>query len=464
MAQNPNNLIVYQDGSTSLTFEQLVKEAPPLVQIINDPSSLTSTLTGVLNSPSNYTIFSAPASSGTATTTVAPTSVTDIFTAFVSQYTGSGTGNTWTNFSQFLASWHSFTLYDTVNHQVYSALPTAANSNGNALYNYFYTIFLNRQGINIQAAGAPSGITLNDWMLLPTPNPPFPTPPPNGTLPTDSTSVDPTANTPFNAMMNSFFTNFIYPPAGTLTSVSLAPFMSQLDAFFGTTATIMPGMTPSFTGANPSLNPVTSLPSYFQIYLAFGNPNANLTQFQAALQTFYNSCLLSFGYFDASQFYNLWIQTVQSQNNTLSPYVNGTTSLAGNDSDKTMILNQIILLLIEIITTLQQASVAQANRLQFYTQFQNVYTQLMNQVPVFTIGGPFLGGTDTYSGQARNTLNTSFNANITDNLRSLRDIQQNNAQEMQTYINQSTDQVNQQSDMCTSFIQELSTLLTSIFR
>lgn len=139
------------------------------------------------------------------------------------------------------------------------------------------------------------------------------------------------------------------------------------------------------------------------------------------------------------------------------------SSLSGNDSEKALVLNRIIRLLIAIIQTLQNVGIAQANRLTFITKFQNVYTALQTQIPVFLKDGTKpLGDSSTEAGQARNDLNSSFNGVLTDNLRNLRGIQEDAAKKEQTNVNQTNDAVNQQTDMCSTFIQQLSTLLNTV--
>lgn len=451
---NPNNIIVYNDGTNKYTFEDLVKANPAKVPVISDSSSVQTDLLAALGSYSLTNVGGQTPPPGAATSSTPPSSINDLFGDFLAFYTGSGTGTQWTGFDDFLSAWTGFTLY--VPPTGPSTEYGVSSTDIAPLYNYLYGLFLTRQGINVPNASGPG--TINDWSLLvqgsgfPNSGGPFP-PNPQASI---ADPLDPAY--PFNQAMNAFFVNFDYSNSG-----DTASFATQLDAYLGVTATLQKSSVSSIIAANNSSIP--SLPSYEDIYAAFGpSGNPQNPTFQQALQSFVDNMVGTYGYFDTSQFYNFWIQTVQRDNNTLNPYVTGVSSLDGNNSYKTLILNNLIQILIKIITTLQESSVAQANKLQFYTQYQNIYTQLMNEVPVFSIGGPFLGGSDSTSGTVRNTLNTSFNANVTDNLRSLRDIQQNNAQQMQTYINQSTDQVNQQSDMCSSFIQELSTLLTSIFR
>jgi hypothetical protein len=112
--------------------------------------------------------------------------------------------------------------------------------------------------------------------------------------------------------------------------------------------------------------------------------------------------------------------------------------------------------------------ITEAKRLQYFTNYQNVYTTLQQQIPTFTKdqAGPIGGGKDSNSDQAqtRNELNSTFNGALIDNIRNLRSVQQNNAQQVQTGVNTTNDAVNQQTDMATTFIQQLSTLLSTIYK
>jgi hypothetical protein len=141
------------------------------------------------------------------------------------------------------------------------------------------------------------------------------------------------------------------------------------------------------------------------------------------------------------------------------------SSLAGNGSEKVIVLNRIILLLISLIKTLQDVGIVQANRLTYLTKYQNVYTGLQTQIPVFLKDGTKpIGTSSTEAGQTRNDLNSSFNGILTDNLRSLRGIQEDNAKKLQSNVNATNDAVNQQTDMVSTFIQQMQTLLSTILR
>lgn len=140
------------------------------------------------------------------------------------------------------------------------------------------------------------------------------------------------------------------------------------------------------------------------------------------------------------------------------------TSLAPGNYVKTLILNDIFKLLIKVITTLQNVAAAQAERLNFLTQWQKAYTDLQNQIHTFikNNGDGISGGGDDNS-NARDDLNR-LNSTYTQQLQNQQSIISDDAKALQSNVNQSNDAVNNQSNFATSIIQELTTILGSIFR
>lgn len=150
---------------------------------------------------------------------------------------------------------------------------------------------------------------------------------------------------------------------------------------------------------------------------------------------------------------------------TANPIPTVSSSLDGNDSDKVIIINNILRLIIRMISALQNIGIAQAQHLNFTTQFEQAYTELQSQVPVFLKGDNNPVGPDnTDANNARNELNSSFNAFITQNLRNLAGLQDNTAKQEQSSLNQTNDAINQQTDMASTLIQQLTSLLSSILR
>ncbi len=117
-------------------------------------------------------------------------------------------------------------------------------------------------------------------------------------------------------------------------------------------------------------------------------------------------------------------------------------------------------LLIELVTSLEKVAITQTERLTFYTKFQAAYTNIQSKIPVF-----LKGDIDSkLSDNARNDLNSVFNANLMDTVRAFRDIQADNAKKEQSNINISQDSRNAMIEMVSSFLQQLSGLTSALLR
>ena len=140
------------------------------------------------------------------------------------------------------------------------------------------------------------------------------------------------------------------------------------------------------------------------------------------------------------------------------------TSLAPGNYVRTLILNDIFKLLVKLITTLQSLAAAQADRLNFLTQWQKAYTDLQNQIHTFVKGnGDGIDGDGDDDSDARNDLNR-VNSTYTQQLQNQQSVVSDDAKALQSNVNQTNDAVNNQSNFATSIIQEMSTILGSIFR
>ncbi|MGZ4849902.1 MAG: hypothetical protein ACXV2C_00820 [Candidatus Bathyarchaeia archaeon] len=130
-----------------------------------------------------------------------------------------------------------------------------------------------------------------------------------------------------------------------------------------------------------------------------------------------------------------------------------------------LVLNRILKLLTETIQTLQSVAVQQANRLTFLTQWQKAYTDQMNGVHTFTVsnGDAYVSIKDDEHSTLRQSLN-QINSTHIEQMRSNNNIIADTAKGLQTNINQTQDAVNQQSNMATSLIQQMNSILSSIYR
>lgn len=138
------------------------------------------------------------------------------------------------------------------------------------------------------------------------------------------------------------------------------------------------------------------------------------------------------------------------------------TSLASGNYTSTIILNRIFKLLLGMVSSLQNVAAAQSARLKFMSQWQSAYTDAMAQIHTFIKGDhKAFSGTSSSDGQTRDDLNR-LNSSFTQTLQNRQSIISDDAKALQSNINQSTDAVNQQSNLGTAIIQELGSLLQAI--
>lgn len=329
-------------------------------------------------------------------------------------------------------------------------------SSSSSLYQNLLNSWLEATGNSVSDSGAISSLS-GDWSIL---NDSSQSP---SVLANQNFLSTSPANNAFIATFNAFLSSLnpstlnlgpsfpIINGAASNTFV-LTNFVNDWKDFIATTCT----MQPSANSTQPAA--FADLPSYYSMYQAFG-PNISYADFENRLKSFYTARQSYWGYFLPSLFIGEWITTMHSQNTA----VLGSSTLSGNHSEKILIISQILFLIIQLIKALQDVAVAQSNKLQYYTKFENAYTALQNQIPTFLVGSPGkIGGNSQSAETARGNINSAFNANLSSNLRNLQNIQQNNAKTFQTNVNQTSDAVNQQTDTVTSFIQQMSSLLSAI--
>jgi len=165
-------------------------------------------------------------------------------------------------------------------------------------------------------------------------------------------------------------------------------------------------------------------------------------------------------------------------------YVDSTNNSWGNFGQP-LILDRIFKLLVQMVDVIQKTAAAQANRLNFLTAWQKAYTDEMNQIHAFVANNgdasnthnnlsptdPHItwsfGGLDSAgSKQATNMrqdLNTA-NTTYTQQMQANNQVISNDAKQLQTNVNESNNAVQSQTDMATSILQQLSTILTSIYQ
>ncbi|MFA6914779.1 MAG: hypothetical protein WC222_00135 [Parachlamydiales bacterium] len=139
------------------------------------------------------------------------------------------------------------------------------------------------------------------------------------------------------------------------------------------------------------------------------------------------------------------------------------SSISGSGFEKTYRIDLVFQLILQVIGTLQGVAVAQAQRLQLLTSWQQAYTTLMNKIPIFTQNTSLFGGTTTEDGNLRDDENR-VNSSYTEQLRSLRSQISDDSKSLQSNLNQTNDGVTQQANLATALLQELSTILSTIYR
>jgi hypothetical protein len=129
------------------------------------------------------------------------------------------------------------------------------------------------------------------------------------------------------------------------------------------------------------------------------------------------------------------------------------TTLAAGNYDSTIILNNIFGLLQKALTSVQDVAAVQAQRLQFYSNWQNYYANLMTEVP-----NPGLQNSGNTAAGAQQT-ESQFNTTLITMLQNRQSIVSDATKAMQTVVNQSNDAATSQANLGSSLLQELTTLL-----
>lgn len=149
--------------------------------------------------------------------------------------------------------------------------------------------------------------------------------------------------------------------------------------------------------------------------------------------------------------------------NPSGPWIEDPTTLHAGKYLLTSTINRVIMLLVKAINSMQSVAVQQANRLTFLTQWQKAYTSQMNSVHTFTQlnGDAYVAGTDSTSSTDRQSLNQT-NSTYVQSMQSNNNIISDTAKSLQTNINQTQDAVNQQSNMVTSLLSQMQTIIQLI--
>ena len=425
----------YDDGSVQKTYDETISGSPPLIPDV------------YLSSDPSHTDF---------LTTAGLTSNISGFGSFIDdaffQYIQTPSPNRAPDYGSFLGR---VALWNTTN---------TPQIDVNALNEAFFDRYMSTLGsgntATIDAQGNITGIT-GDLSILSN-DPVFLTNLKNG----------------FYSAMDNFINTFdigrLVPPAAFNSTDKANNFLDDFQSKFEKTVASIQSNEILSSFSQPALT--TYLASYESVYNGF-TEDPTLQGFLSTLKSFANS--QPGQSFNPSLDFPEWVKQFIPDPVTGFSKLQGPdflitgSSLDGNNSDSVLIINRILALLIKMISTLQKVGIAQAQHLTFTTNYQKAYTALQGEIPTFTLGKtgpngkPLIISSDPKNqdqSNARNEINATINGSLGDNIRSLNSLQQDSAKQQQSNINQTNDAVNSQTDMATTFIQQLNTLLSSVLR
>lgn len=229
---------------------------------------------------------------------------------------------------------------------------------------------------------------------------------------------------------------------------------------FLTNISAMSGPTPGTYGGTvfPNVN------TYRDIYL-HTVPGATQDSFEEAFRDFYTNphgIVQKSDYFLPSHFLGEWVKQAGADR-IRALGLDGIAAVT--NSNETEILFRVFFLLEKMLQGLQSVAVSQANKETFYANIQSEYTSLISKIPVFTVANLHATGFFDDAGQENNRLQaiTNKNQSYTQNLQAFRDLFGDQSKQQQTAIDQSNQEVSQQANLATTILQQMSTIVQSIF-
>lgn len=156
-------------------------------------------------------------------------------------------------------------------------------------------------------------------------------------------------------------------------------------------------------------------------------------------------------------------------------FINTASSVSSEHSKRVAVLDRIFRLIALMIGSLQSVAAAQANQITFLSNWQRVFTNMISQIETFSRGdGSIFGISETGTSQDdlnRDGLLSEIRADANtkqttrrETLSAFRDTVQSTAKREQTRVQQSQDAISQQANMATAILQQLATILGSIYR
>lgn len=216
--------------------------------------------------------------------------------------------------------------------------------------------------------------------------------------------------------------------------------------------------------------------SYQAFYNAFfaGTPQAgNFDQFFAAfVSKAYGDPLTSGsaagtekGFIPALQFNEFTKEVTAEYFRTIGGSTSTGPTSSENGAAKTQVMNRIFSLLVLMIESLQKVAAAQSDRLQVLSKWQAAYTDLQNQIKYVTsenLDSRF--NKNLYEKDGKRADFNENNSRYTETIKARNAVVGDDAKNLQTQLNQTTDAVNQQGSMASSILQELTSIFKSLYR
>ncbi|GAB4233676.1 MAG: hypothetical protein Tsb0021_12740 [Chlamydiales bacterium] len=203
--------------------------------------------------------------------------------------------------------------------------------------------------------------------------------------------------------------------------------------------------------------------TYRNLYFAFV-PNATEQDYEASLNRFFDNQINEHGYFLPGHFADEWFETVLTERVGIE---SASTLVDGTGSEQTRIIFEVFRLLTEMLTTLQRVAAVQAQRLTFLANMQRAYTELIAQIP--NVAPDDIAeasddiSTEDQQGSVQQFVQNTTQA-YTEKLRSFRSFWSDEARSHQTAVNQTNENVQQQANLATALLSQVSTILGAIFR
>lgn len=150
-----------------------------------------------------------------------------------------------------------------------------------------------------------------------------------------------------------------------------------------------------------------------------------------------------------------WLSDVQNKYQIALYGATGAKSTVAGTFYKVDIINRILTLLTSILGTLQSMTASQAGNLTVLARWQQAYTEQQGKIS-FNVSG--ISGTQDQS----NAINQR--SQFVSMIQTKRSLVQDSSKALQSAVNQSNDTTSQQANLLSALLQQLSTILSAIYR